>query len=166
MKRSDAFPGNYISKEDVETPLTLTVASVTREEINDGDDGKKTKTVIHFTESAVMPMICNGTNWDAIAELYGDDSDDWTGKSIELYHDPKVMFGNKRVGGIRVRAPQGGQSNPLDTLRAQLKSARAELKAAGFEPEPLTQAQVLEMTSEQLQATLDRTIKSLESVPA
>ena len=145
MKKNDAFPSKYVSKEDVDTPVVFIIAKVAHEDVQDGDT-TKTKTVISFQNG--KPMICNGVNWDTIESAYGPESDEWVGKMIELFHDPTVMFGRDRVGGVRVRIPRQGPT--LQELRANLKQARAELKATGIEPAPMTQAQVAALDAEQL----------------
>ena len=54
-------------------------------------------------------IILNGTNWDMLEEITGaSDSEQWQGSQIVVYNDPKVMFGAKRVGGIRIRMPKAG----------------------------------------------------------
>jgi hypothetical protein len=102
MKRSEAFPSRFISKDDVATPLQVTIESVEHDTVKD-DNGDKIVTVMSFVES--KPMIINNTNWMTIEDVWGDVSDNWIGKVIELYHDPSVMFGGKKVGGVRVRIP-------------------------------------------------------------
>ena len=67
----------------------------------------------------MKPMVLNSTNGEAIAEIAGGDTEEeWAGTQIILYHDPNVSFAGKRVGGIRVRAPQkaktGGKAPPVD----------------------------------------------------
>lgn len=37
-----------------------------------------------------------------LVAAWGDDASDWVGRRAELYGDPDVMFGGKKVGGIRV----------------------------------------------------------------
>lgn len=103
MKMNEMFPSNYLKKEDVSHPITATIRDVITEEVS-GDHGKESKPVIRFNGS-VKPMILNKGNGELLCSLYGDDSLAWHGKSIELYMDPNVMFGGKRVGGIRLRAP-------------------------------------------------------------
>ena len=51
----------------------------------------------------MSPPIPTKTNAESIARLHGDESDDWVGKWITLYHDETVSFGNRSVGGVRVR---------------------------------------------------------------
>lgn len=107
MKKGAAFPSQYLSKEDVaDAPVRATIADVRFETIK-GDRGSEDKPVLSFKENGFKPMILNSTNWGTIEDAYGDESDNWRGKSIELYLDPGVMFGDKRVGGVRVRIPNG-----------------------------------------------------------
>lgn len=103
MKKHDAFPSPFVSKEDVATPLRLTIASVAMEELTNGDE-KETKPVMSFRENGSKKMVLNNTNWILLEESFGDESDNWIGQKIELYLDPSIMFGGKRVGGVRVRA--------------------------------------------------------------
>ena len=49
-----------------------------------------------------MPL--NFTNFDACAEICGDDTDDWPGKRIELY-PAKTQMGGKMVDCIRIGPP-------------------------------------------------------------
>lgn len=103
MKRSDAFPAKYLSKDDVPSPITAVIADVAVEDVN-GDHGKERKPVMTFADS-VKPLIVNNVNWETLENAYGEDSDDWRGKPVEIYVDPSVMFGGRRVGGVRVRIP-------------------------------------------------------------
>jgi len=108
MRKSEAHPSNWLAKEDLfEGPVQATIASVKREEVSSGDHGTETKTTMHFREKDIKPMILNVTNWDRVEAAYGLESDDWIGKVVELYHDPEVMFGREKKGGIRVRIPNG-----------------------------------------------------------
>ncbi len=102
MKRGDAFPGRFISKADIVAPLIATIARVAMEELID-EHGSLSKPVLVFDEC--KPLILNRVNWVAIERAYGDESEAWGGKKIELYCDPDVMFAGERVGGIRVRIP-------------------------------------------------------------
>lgn len=106
MKRSDAFPSTYVGKDDLEQPTVLTIGNVVQEEI-ESDGTVKLKAVMHFTERDAKPWIVNAGNWMTIEDVYGEESDDWTGKRVELFVDATVMFGGKRVGGVRVRIPAG-----------------------------------------------------------
>lgn len=122
MKRKDAFPSKWMSKEDVEPPKTFTIESLIKEDVQ-GDGGLEEKNIMRFEERDSKPLILNGTNWDLLEQMFrSDDSDDWIGKAIELYNDPTVRFGNKVTGGIRARAPQRTNGNLHD---APLTKAQA-----------------------------------------
>ena len=152
MKRSEAFPSRYVSKDDVEIPVVWMIASVVCVEMDDDAGGKKNPPVMHFKNPESKALILNNSNWMTIEDLYGGESDAWTDCQIELFKDPSVMFGGKRVGGVRVRKP--ATVNPLDELRAAFKRVREQLKANHIEVEPLFWAQVKAMSAEQLQAAI------------
>jgi hypothetical protein len=111
MKATDVFPSTFLKKEDVGKGLTLTIETVSMEDVNT-DDGKEKKAVLHFVDGRAKPMILNRGNWSILEEAYGVDSDDWAGHPVEVYVDPSVMFGGKRVGGVRVRTPEKKPAGP------------------------------------------------------
>lgn len=111
MKRSDAFPSTYLSKDDVAIPIILTIAEVQHVTLK-GDNGDEQKVAAYFVEPDSKPFILNNTNWMVLEDAFGEDSDLWKGKSIELFKDPSVMFGGKRVGGVRVRLSFPAKTNP------------------------------------------------------
>lgn len=121
MRRSDAFPSQYIGKDDLAQPTTLTVANLTQETI-ESDNEQRLKAVMHFQEQGAKPWIVNVGNWMILEDAYGEESDDWTGKRIELYVDPSVMFGGKRVGGVRVRIPNGQAAHTVRPATTKIPS--------------------------------------------
>ena len=145
MRRSDAFPSRYLSKGDVETPVVAVIAEVTLEHMS-GTADEESKPVLSFTDD-VKPLICNQTNWGVIEEAYGSETADWQGREIEVYHDPNIQFGNKRVGGLRVRipggnrtaAPRGGDvGRHRDATEGDVK--RSFMKLAGQMPDAIDAA--------------------------
>lgn len=116
MKMHEMFPANFLKKEDVPQPTRAVISRVTMEEVT-ADGGKELKATLHF-EGELKPMILNKGNATTIAETFGDDSDDWLGKTIEIFTDAGVMFGGKRVGGLRVRVPS--QQRPTSTAAGPL----------------------------------------------
>lgn len=122
MKRSEAFPSKFLSKDDVRAPTVCIIEKVINETLGQGED-QEIKPVMYFQSGVSKPMVINNTNWMSVEDLYGDESDDWPGKAIEIWVDPSVSFGGKRIGGLRLRAPQAqpvaagnnGGSAPLAT---------------------------------------------------
>src|SRR4051794_26075830 len=104
MKRTEAFASNYLNQEDLSRPQLAVIHTVGKELVNTDDNGQREKPVAHFV-NGTKPLILNMVNWDTIENAYGPDSDNWAGKAIELYVDRNVMYGPRRVGGIRIRIP-------------------------------------------------------------
>jgi hypothetical protein len=94
----------FLTKEEAGSGLTLTIDEVQKENVS--SNGKREeKVVVYFQEANVKPLILNSANARAIAEITGtEESEEWRGKQIELYHDRTVAFGGQTIGGIRARA--------------------------------------------------------------
>jgi hypothetical protein len=58
---------------------------------------------------------------------YGDDGNNWIGKSMELYCDPKVKFAGKEVGGIRIKA-LSGIPKPITMKLTATRGSRADFR--------------------------------------
>lgn len=114
MKSGDIFQSKYLKKEDILRPTILTIDHVKGEMI-DSDNGKEQKAVMLWRGSNLKPMIVNKGNWITLADAYGEESDGWSGHQVEVYVDPSIMFGGKRVGGLRIRIPShtGPQDQPF-----------------------------------------------------
>lgn len=126
MKRSEAFPTKFLSKDDIHAPTVGVIEHVVNETLGQGDD-QEIKPVMYFSSGIPKPMVINNTNWTNVEAAYGDESDAWKGKRIEVWVDPSVAFGGKRIGGLRLRAPA---SNGAELLTAE--QAKAAVLAAGL----------------------------------
>jgi hypothetical protein len=83
-----------------------------------GEHYKQKKPVFSFHETE-QTMVCNKTNRDEIASVYGPEMDDWIGKKIILY-GKMVDFAGKQTMGIRVRVERP-KKQPVMPNRAQAK---------------------------------------------
>ena len=117
MKKGEAMPGNYLGKEDFPQDTLVTIKNVVMEEIKSESGSAQNKPVMYFSGASNPEldlnrgMVVNSGNWDVIEEISGhDDSDKWSGVSVVVYVDPSVMFGSKRVGGLRIREPKQSQA--------------------------------------------------------
>lgn len=131
MTANDLYPSKFLSKDDVPQPRIVTITKVSREELT-GDGGKEWKAVIHFAEA--KSMVLNRINGTVLFEELGKTTDDWINKQIEIFVDPSVMMGGKRVGGLRLRpvakaapaAPPQDQPNGYWSLdQAKQEAAKA-----------------------------------------
>lgn len=103
MKLNDMFPSNLLKAQDVTDAggeMPLTIEKVEIKEFDADNGGKERKPIIHFKEG--KQMVCNKTNGNSIAELYGDETDNWIGREIVLVVRD-VDFQGKSTPAIRVK---------------------------------------------------------------
>ncbi len=104
MKLNELFPSNLLKAQDVTDAggeMPLTIEKVELKEFDTDNGGKERKPIIHFKEG--KQMVCNKTNGNAIAELYGDETDNWIGKELTLIVRD-VDFQGKSTPAIRVKS--------------------------------------------------------------
>jgi hypothetical protein len=131
LKMSDMFPSSYLGKDDVTPPLRAVIGNIWMDDVQ-GEDGVKRKPIVSFADAGIKHMILNVTNTSILIDAFGD-TDLWIGKVIEIYYDPNVMFGPKRTGGIRLRIPNGPQSQaPAGPASMTYQQAVAACAAVGI----------------------------------
>jgi uncharacterized membrane protein len=97
--------GSTLKGDDLrDREVRVVIEEVTLDEIK-SDHGTEKKLVVHFV-GKTKGLVLNRVNGDSIAQLAGSpQTEEWGGTALVLYFDPDVMFGTKKVGGIRVKAP-------------------------------------------------------------
>ncbi len=123
MRIGEMKDSKYIKKEDVgEKGKVLTVKELKNENVAGENAAEEMKWILYFNE-AQKGVVLNWTNIQMTAKICGsEDSDDWTGKKVELYEDPTIGFGGKIVGGIRIRKPSGQTEEAVPSGMSDLKS--------------------------------------------
>lgn len=124
MKLNEMFPSNLLKAADVTEAggeLVLTIHNIEIREFDSDDGGKERKPVIFFADD--KRMVLNKTNANALAAMFGDDTDLWLNKEITL-HVQEVPFGGKTVPAIRVK-----NLNSKDVL---ITSYWTKARALGF----------------------------------
>ncbi len=96
---SESFSGQWMSAIDVGRSMKAVILEVTEETIGQGSE-RKTKLVVWF-KGKEKGLILNKTNGRVLAELYGDETDDWKDHRVVLMSQ-KVEYQGKRVDGIRI----------------------------------------------------------------
>lgn len=101
MKTSELKQSKYLKKEDCgDDGILVTIAGIKQENVAMEGKPDDLKWVMQFQEC--KPMVLNGTNSQLIEKSLGsDETDDWIGQKIVLFHDENVSFGGELVGGIR-----------------------------------------------------------------
>lgn len=100
MELSTVFGGDTLKAADLQGhEPTVIIASVEMKKFEDGN-----KLVIKF-KGKEKALVCNKTNANRIAHMYGSNTDNWIGGEIILYTD-LVDFQGRTVEAIRVRPPK------------------------------------------------------------
>jgi hypothetical protein len=155
---SDIASTGYFSQEDFKAPNSNAPVVVTISGIEDGElpDGKPQRVLIFDEDDRKLGL--NITRWRQVAEACDMDpetADDekFIGHKIEVYFDPSVMMGKKRVGGMRVRKPSGAAARPARPAAPASRpaaSAPADLPADDMPAdEDVTPDSTPQMTKEQ-----------------
>jgi hypothetical protein len=159
MKYTKFFPSRYLKSEDLDEPRVVVIASVGNEEME--DDGRMVaKFAVKFEDGSTL--ICNLTNGAAIAAICGsDETDDWTGKAVELFRD-RCQFRSRLVACIRVRActaktaPQPAHEPLTAAAQPVALTAAAPLRTV---PQGLSVGQTITPAQVRMLATVQRRAK-------
>jgi hypothetical protein len=98
MKMSESFPSKWLRHVDLKgRTVRVCIDTVVTEKV--GDDNKP---VIYFRDKS-KGLGLNKTNANVIVKAYGDDTNGWPGKELELYPSETEYRGDT-VDCIRLRA--------------------------------------------------------------
>ena len=104
MKKDDVFPSKYLKHTDLRGKATTATIEHAVLETLKSPEGKTLDKVVLYFAGAKKSLPLNVTNFDAVADICGADTDDWAGCRIELYATKTQMAG-KTVDCIRIRPP-------------------------------------------------------------
>jgi hypothetical protein len=106
MQRRDMLPSKYLKQSDFDTVGTiLTISHVTQKQnVAKSEEAPDMKHVLFFNEMGDVGLVLNALNTNFLFDQLGENSSEWSGQEVVLFVDPNVTFGEKRVGGLRIRA--------------------------------------------------------------
>ena len=112
---------DYLKADDLEgEELTLTIKNWKTEPFKNDAGVEQAKVVLSFKEID-KTLVCNKTNAGSIAYAYGDDTDDWIGKTITLF--PQMAdYQGRTVPAIRVRATKPKTPGAVNKLLKTTKT--------------------------------------------
>ena len=121
LRISAAFPSDYLKAADLMgRAVTVIMSHVDMATIGDGH-----KPILYF-QGKEKGMVLNKTNAKKISEMFGDNTDDWTGGEIILY-EAMVEFQGNTVPGLRVRlAPRKAAGHMVNGQRSSVRDTDAE----------------------------------------
>jgi hypothetical protein len=109
-KRDDLFPSKYLKAADLKgKPLVVEIEEAPVHIFKNGGDEDR-KVVLHF-RGRTKPLPLNMTNFDSVADICGDDTENWYGHRIEVFPTTTELKG-KTVDCIRIRKPAQGNLIP------------------------------------------------------
>ena len=100
MNIDQAYPSKYLKSADITNPIKVVIRGCRIEGID--EEGKEQKPVLYFN-GMDRGLVLNKTNATMISGAFGSETDNWTGKTVGLWVDPNVMFGNEKRPGLRVK---------------------------------------------------------------
>ena len=124
MKRSfRSYVGDaqYLKKEDLSEPVDAELLFVKEEKVTAPGKDTKTRLVAYFNGQS-KGLVLNTANCEILAQITGtDDPNGWEDVALQLYVDPDVKYGGKKIGGIRIRKlVTVPVSNPVPVTESEL----------------------------------------------
>ena len=114
MNINQAFPSDYLKVSDLGGRAhKLLMGQLTTEKI-----GQDMRPVLHF-QNAGKGLVLNRTNANTIANMYGEETDNWFGQPITIFPDT-TDFRGERVPCIRVQMEYKPQPQPDPARKAAL----------------------------------------------
>jgi len=126
MKRDDVFPSRYLKAADLKGEARIVEIDHAPLEMLKNNKGEEQRKVVLYFTHAKKSLPLNMTNFDLVAGICGDDTEEWSGKKIELYPTTTQM-GGKIVDCVRIRRPKmKGQLPPKAKPEDEAKNEEAE----------------------------------------
>jgi hypothetical protein len=120
VSKNDVFPSKYLKPSDLKNGPEVGKINVAALEDLKGFSGVTEKKLVIYFQRKLKPLILNRTNWDSLAELHGDESDNWAGCEIELYATTVLMNGQEK-DTVRIRKPSAKTKKTSPPPSAEIK---------------------------------------------
>jgi hypothetical protein len=109
---SEMIVSKFIGHAEVQVPVAVTIRTVSLENVARQGAEEEQRWIMWFAEMR-KGLRLNVTNLRILEAAFGDRSEGWVGKRIQLYWDPTVQFGGKLVGGVRFRVGRAAAGHPV-----------------------------------------------------
>jgi len=122
MRISTTCPSKYFRASDLQDePRTYIIDTVTMEPVNSGEPPKP---VVYFRDPTEnRGLVLNKTNLRTLTEMYGDDTEIWSGRAVTLVPS-LIEFRGEWRKAIRIQAPE--RKAPRQRKPATKKVAMAD----------------------------------------
>jgi hypothetical protein len=108
MKISEKFRSKFLKASDLQgKTVEAVIESVIEEEIG---EARERKPIVYF-RGKQRGIVLNSTNAMTLQSVFGDETDSWAGKSVQIFAEP-VLFQGKKVDGLRIRPATPAAPSP------------------------------------------------------
>jgi hypothetical protein len=113
MNTETLFPRRYANGADLtgKTP-TLVIDSVVLEEMHSQPGSPATRKPVIYFQRATKGIVLTPTLARQIAAIHGTETDNWPGKTVQLYTESIRVAGQVREAIRARRAPNGPSETP------------------------------------------------------
>lgn len=137
MDMASVFPSKYLKAADLQgKQVKVVIDRVEMETL-----GEDRRPVVYFQHKE-KGVVINKTNTTNIAQAYGWNSDDWSGREVVLY-TAWVDFQGKSVEAIRIRPPSAAERRQNSSARPNTPVTEQPRRM-----EPITEADLAAMDDE------------------
>jgi hypothetical protein len=123
-KVSDVYAGDYVTANELQSKGRVT-AQITKAEVEVIGQDQTQKLVLSLQSRGGQPwprrLVLNKTNGLILQSAYGDDTDAWLSRQIEIWSEP-VQYQGRIVQGVRL-APATSTGNGATAVPATLPAA-------------------------------------------
>lgn len=112
MDVKQMFPSKYLKGADMAGPVTVTIASIRKEQSYKPGEGQSDIFVM-YCEKATRGVVLTKPLAFSIAEALGEPlTENWTGRAVTLYPQPMTVAGRNLIA---IRARAAAQPQPAGT---------------------------------------------------
>lgn len=103
----------YLTPAELPEPATITIERILEEEVD--SDGTPELHLVLYAGLASKRIVLDKTGLRTLADLFGDETDNWLGKRVSVFNDTSVLNQGRR-GKIRFRPVAGASGVPPPSL--------------------------------------------------
>ena len=159
MKISEQFAGSYLKASDLPQPKVFTIAGCEHATMPDGT----TKPALRFA-GETQQLVLNKTNSFCLMEWFGDDTNGWLNRQVELY-STTTSFSGRMVPAIRLRQAPQWQQQPLAPQVPQPPVQQAPQPQYIQHPAPQPQVPVQQYAAPQQFVQQQQVPQQMQQVP-
>ena len=106
MTKASSIYGSFLAAEDIHEDTTAVISGVSDTTFEGRDGGAPRRRLILDFEDLPARLSLNKVNAESLINKFGDETDDWVGRTIVLFVDENVQYRGKRTPGLRIKFPE------------------------------------------------------------